>query len=216
MTLLEALRLGRTAMGWPIVDRLRLQCRLVEYFLENAVRIPGCPFLEGTLCRVYETRPYGCRAYGLWSGQAHERQARASAAAKKAVHKAWHGLGIELPRQVTHHRPAYCHQVRARMGPPVSDQDLEAIGREVRALSARLGPWDQEFQTHYSGDLGFMLTVALLGMNTALQAKVEVTREILGRGKCGITDQWTGLARATVLGWGDETSATSRNRVQSR
>jgi hypothetical protein len=183
MSLIEAVRVHRALdrLSAPAAGRVRR--RLIEYFFLNPVRIMGCPFLETSACLIYEDRPLGCRAYGLWSPKAYRKLSEASTRAQEQAGLAWQNLGIALPYSVTGFRPAYCRNVRTLDGVPVGDDALEKVNIEVGRLDRELSPWSEEFGVKYSGDLSFLVAAGLSDFRSALRDKVAVVREYLEHGR---------------------------------
>jgi hypothetical protein len=183
MTLAEACRLAARIREWPDEERRDVVVRLVEYFYLNAVRIVGCPFLGEASCLAYPGRPFGCRAYGLWSSESYRRQSRTAAEGKKAVNKAWAGLGVELPRMVLEHHPPYCREVRVEAGRKITDDELDAVNRKISELDRSLEPASNEFGRKFGSDLSFVYAAELSGFEAALKNKVAVVREYLELGR---------------------------------
>jgi Fe-S-cluster containining protein len=183
MGLIEALRLMADFDGMTDDRRQALILKCVEYFFLNPVRIMGCPFLEGIDCLVYANRPFGCRAYGLWSPSFYRRRQESAARSKKAVVRAWTSLGVTLPRAVADHRPRYCREVKTVSGPAPDDAAIEAVNLRIQTLDESLGHSSRVFAQTYASDLSFLLTADLLGFEAALQHKVTVVREYLDRGE---------------------------------
>ena len=157
--------------------------RLAEYFFLNPVRIMGCPFLVRKGCLIYSHRPFGCRAYGLWSASAYAKQAEKSRAAKKQVNRAWLSLGIKIPREVTGHRLPYCREVKPMDGKAVDDRLLEEVSREIGKLDLNLAAKSKYFTDRLFNDLSFLTVNQYLDENAALKNKVAVVREFLENGK---------------------------------
>ena len=111
MSLVEASLLAAAIASRPAEVQTGTVLRIVEYFMLNAAQIMGCPFLEDKACLVYPARPFGCRAYGLWSPRAYRLQSEQAVKAKKLVAKAWASLGVKLPKEVLNHKPQYCLDV---------------------------------------------------------------------------------------------------------
>jgi Fe-S-cluster containining protein len=182
MTLLEAARIWDALDRQPAVDAGRIASRLAAYFLINAARIPGCPFLDDSTCSIYGLRPFGCRAYGLYSAKAYRRRTRDSARNAAAVAKAWAGLGIQLPAEVTEHQPSYCRRVRVQDGSTVNDDTLAEIEAAIVEKNRSLGEAAQVFDQTYGSDLSHLVAAEAFGGREALRHKVLVVREHLTGG----------------------------------
>ena len=183
MSLMEAALLMQAIDALPPSVGAGIHSRLLSCFFLNAVRITGCPFLENTDCQVYAHRPFGCRAYGLWSTVEYQRQVKASNQAQKAVQKAWGGLGVTLPREVTRHRPPYCRDVTVSGSESIDDAGLSDLGRQIEGLNQRLDPEAGTFASKFSSDLSFLVAAEGMGYDAALQNKVTIVREYLASGE---------------------------------
>ena len=183
MTLLEAGRLMDRVKNMDPIEHRSLLKRLVSYFHLNAARIMGCPFLSDQMCLVYNERPFGCRAYGLWSPQYYRRQAQAALQSRKAVRQAWASMGVRLPQEVLEHQPPYCRDVALEGEGRVTDQDLREVEKSLRELNGRLGVPARDFDHRFYSDLGFLLTAAIWGLDTALKNKVSVVKEYTATGQ---------------------------------
>jgi len=183
MGLTEAGLLFRRLAAEPPDDLRRLVRRIVEYFFLNPVRLMGCPFLDDQVCLVYADRPFGCRAYGLWSPRAYRRLVEGGRGAQMQVQKAWASLGVTLPGTVVNYRPSYCRFVTPVNGAGVDDRFLDEIQGRIKELDRRLGPPAGEFSQKYHHDLSFLLTASLLGYDQSLRNKLSVVREHLDHGR---------------------------------
>jgi Fe-S-cluster containining protein len=126
MSLIEAGICAQRAL-WPWRIRFKQQAhrRLIEYFLINAARISACPFLQNSGCLIYDHRPFGCRAYGLWSPETYQPKQEAAQQAQSVVAQAWAGLGIRLPENVIGHNLPYCNHVKPLGVHSVTDDDIK-------------------------------------------------------------------------------------------
>ena len=182
MSLVEACRLVYRLRAMPRETSLGLNIKMVRYFFLNAARTMGCPFLDSQGCLVYEDRPFGCRAYGLWSKETYGRQVEGALAAQQKVKQAWAGLGITLPEKVVNHRIPYCTHVRPTEPLEAGDLILEEVREEVWALDRSIGPTANEFNQTYFNDLSYLFVTVLFGREMALKQKVGVVREFLASG----------------------------------
>ncbi|MBU2550596.1 MAG: hypothetical protein KKB20_19465 [Proteobacteria bacterium] len=182
MSLLEACRLFDAVVALPEPTGRDLLLRCLDYYFLNPVRIMGCPFLQDAGCLLYADRPFGCRAYGLWSPGRYRRQRDQAEKGQKAVQKAWLNLGVTLPRSVVNHRPPYCRDVSTADGSTIYDRELEAVRQGLDDLDRRLGAEGLAFSRHFVGDLSFLTASILLGREAALHGKVAVVREALRGG----------------------------------
>ena len=183
MSLMEAAYAINGLIALEKSTQKRAWLKLTEYFLVNAARITACPFLDQGGCLIYNRRAFGCRAYGLWSPNAYATKQKDAQQAQAVVAQAWAGLGIQLPKSVTSHSLPYCNQVTPQDGLAITDQDLNAIERDIRALDRRLAPHSKRFAAEFQNDLSFAIVVGQMGLQPALRAKVAVTRELTTTGK---------------------------------
>ncbi len=179
MSWTEAGRLLHCLEETPGEQRSRIILRVIEYYFLNAARIMGCPFLENSGCLFYAQRPFGCRAYGLWSPSVYRRQADTAVQEKKKVEQAWASMGITIPKAVLHHRPPYCRHVKTSDGGGIGDEALKDIGRRIQALDQTTERQAAEFARDYFNDLSFLLAADYLGRNAVIREKVTVVREFL-------------------------------------
>jgi Fe-S-cluster containining protein len=112
--------------------------KTIKYFFLNAVRIGNCPFLHHNVCRIYEDRPFTCRAYGLWSKACYEVLVAKNKRAKEPVRAAWKTLGVKLPADVVAYQPAHCEHVTITSDGPITDAELDLIQAEVFSLDSDL------------------------------------------------------------------------------
>jgi Fe-S-cluster containining protein len=183
MSLVEALSAIQLLIDMAPLRRAKLSRGLVRYFFLNAVEIGSCPFLGGNSCLIYDNRFFGCRAYGLWSGQYYEEQAEHSREAKRMSQTLWQGLGVSLPQEVVEFSVPYCPHVELEENGSVNDRRLLEILNTVGAISGLLTPWHELFRERYFSDLSFLLASLTLGMDEAIQLKFEIVRDMLARGK---------------------------------
>lgn len=183
MSLVEASLIQEFMNTLPDDKQFALIKKLVEYFFLNATRIMGCPFLGDHACGIYEFRPFGCRAYGMWSESAYNKMSGMAVEAQNRVRQAWAGMGIDLPEEVTGYRPAYCRDVEFENGPGPGDDLLNDIEKKIHEENARLQPWSVEFGHKYGADLSFLYSASLLGYNSALRNKVNIVEDLLDRGE---------------------------------
>ena len=182
MTLVEASGIMKILDLPRRKDQNALLGKIMEYYFLNAVMIKGCPFLNQGACLVYLDRPFGCRAYGLWSAGHYRRRQEGALAGKKAVHRSWEQLGIVLPKAVTNFSPPYCRSVKPLPGADLDDQRLASLGSEIQALDRNLAGQAQEFSKRYYNDLSFLVTAGLIGYDAALRNKVAIVKEYLATG----------------------------------
>ena len=182
MTLVEALSAIHLLVDMTPAMRVKLSRGLVRYFFLNAVEIGSCPFLEGDSCLIYDNRFFGCRAYGLWSGQYCEEQVVRSREVKRISQKQWQELGVSLPQEIVEFNLPYCPHVEVEENGRVDDQRLLHILDTVGTISGQLEPWHGSFRERYFSDLSFLLASLMLGVHQAIQLKFEIVRDILSSG----------------------------------
>ncbi|MBW1793130.1 MAG: YkgJ family cysteine cluster protein [Deltaproteobacteria bacterium] len=155
--------------------------KTIKYFFLNAVRIDNCPFLHHNSCRIYQDRPFTCRAYGLWSKAYYEVLVAKNKKAKEPVRAAWETLGVKLPDDVVTYQPAYCDHVTMTSGGPITDAELDLIQAEVFTLDSDLEQGMRQFRQVFFFDPNFLLTSTIIGYRSCLVEKVTVVREYLSK-----------------------------------
>lgn len=190
MTFLEALQVLRVILSWPPSDRFNAISKLVRYFFCNALEISSCPFLQGQTCLIYPDRFFGCRTYGLWSGDYYRNLADQNRQGKRILRQQWENLGISLPGEVLSFEIPYCSRVETEPPVEISDEMLSAASDRIDALSRVLNPWDREFRGNYFSDLSFFLTGLQFSPREALRLKYFITRDII------LDKDWTRLDQA--------------------
>ena len=188
-SLLESLAALQRLRRMPARQRHKVHSKIIEYFFINPAQVTACPFLEEKRCIIYEDRFFGCRAYGLWSPQHYEKMARQNRQAKLALAQQWRKLGINLPDKVLDYRVPYCLDVAVAGGARINDGELEQISHQIEALSGQLSPWHNLFRRKYFADLSFLTTAAMYGINSVLQMKVDIVREITSAGSRHLLNQ---------------------------
>jgi Fe-S-cluster containining protein len=153
--------------------------KTVTYFFLNAVRIDRCPFLHHNACRIYEDRPFTCRAYGLWSRAYYDELVATNRRAKEPVRAAWKTLGIKLPDDVVAYQPAHCDRVTMTSGGPITDAELDLVQAEIFSLDSNLEQGMRQFRQVFFSDPSFLLTCTIIGYESCLVEKVAVAREYL-------------------------------------
>ena len=182
MSLLEALAAIQLLLEMKPDQRLRMRNRLLCYFFLNPAKILTCPFLEGHDCLVYQERFFGCRAYGLWSREYYQKQAKRSRQAKLLSQQQWQKLGVVLPQEVVGFHLDYCSQVELEGDVAVNDELLVQTSDVIDSISAQLVPWHEQFRQQYFSDLSFLLASISLGQQQAIQLKFEIVRDTLSTG----------------------------------
>ena len=163
-------------------DRNELLRKIMAYYFLNPVMILGCPFLEGKNCCIYQDRPFGCRAYGLWSFGHYRRRQEQGLSGKKQVRRSWEQLGVILPKAVTAFSLPYCRSVRPLPGVDLDDRGLVDLENEIQSLDRNLPVPAREFSKRYYNDLSFLVTADLIGYDSALRNKVAIVKEYLAAG----------------------------------
>ena len=182
MTTLEALgwiRLLLELSDEELTEKLR---KFVEFYFRNPVQLSGCPFLEEGGCTVYESRTFGCRAYGLWSQKLGNMRTRESRKEKKALRQMWKRFGIELPADIIEFELDYCDKVETLSDSPPSDDDLMELLQQVYDMDASLKELQEKFENEYHSDFSLLMAALTLGMKKALLEKFAVVKEIVQNG----------------------------------
>jgi hypothetical protein len=197
MSFLEALQVISVLESWPPAERLKMIRKIARYFLGNALEISSCPFLHGQDCLIYPDRFFGCRAYGLWSGDYYQSLAEQNRQGKRVLQQQWEKMGISLPEEVLSWEIPYC--VRVETDPPVmiTDKRLSGFSDRIENLTGELSPWDREFMEKYFSDLSFFLTGLQFGPQEAVRLKYFITRDIIQKADWTLMDQ--ALSRVTDL-----------------
>jgi hypothetical protein len=182
MSLLEGLAATQLLLEMKPDQRLQVSNRLLRYFFLNPVEILSCPFLEGHDCLVYQERFFGCRAYGLWSREYYQKQAKRSRQAKLLGQQQWQRLGVALPQEVVDFHLNYCPHVELEGDVAVNDEVLVQTSDVIESISGQLVPWHDQFRQEYFSDLSFLLASIALGLQQAIQLKFEIVRDILSTG----------------------------------
>ena len=182
MSLLEGLAATQLLVEMKPDQRLQVSNRLLRYFFLNPVEILSCPFLEGHDCLVYPERFFGCRAYGLWSREYYQKQAKRSRQAKLLGQQQWQRLGVTLPQEVVDFHLDYCPHVELEGDVSANDELLVQISDVIESISAQLVPWHDQFGQEYFSDLSFLLASVSLGLQQAIQLKFEIVRDIQSTG----------------------------------
>jgi hypothetical protein len=190
MTFLEALQVFRVMQSWPPSERLNAINKIIRYFFGNALGISSCPFLQGLDCLIYPDRFFGCRAYGLWSGDYYQNLADQNRQGKLVLRQQWENLGIALPNEVLSFEIPYCSRVETEPPVVINDKMLSSASDRIDDLSGALNPWDREYREKYFSDLSFFLTGLQFGPQEAVRLKYFITRDII------LDKDWTRLDQA--------------------
>ena len=182
MTLLEACRIISHLCGPKRLDLEENIVKILEYFSFNPVKIMGCPFHSSDGCEIYRIRPFGCRAYGLWSPDAYRNMSESSFAAQKQTAAAWQSIGVSLPEEVVNHRPPYCEKVQIINRDLINDASLQRINREIIELDQKLTPESEIFRDSYYADLSFFIAACSWGYSEAPRLKAVIVKEFLETG----------------------------------
>jgi len=177
----EFLHLDRALGRLPRDVRTETMEKTTKYFFLNAVRIDDCPFLHHNICRIYQDRPFTCRAYGLWSKAYYEVLVAKNRKAKEPVHAAWETLGIKLPDDVVAYQPAYCDHVTITSGGHVTDAEMDLIQAEIFSVDSDLEQGMSRFRQMFFSDPSFLWTSTIIGYQSCLVEKVIVVREYLSQ-----------------------------------
>ena len=153
--------------------------KTITYFFLNAVRIDTCPFLHHDACRIYEDRPFTCRAYGLWSKAYYDKLVATNRRAKEPVRKAWKTLGVKLPDDVIAYQPAHCDRVTITFGGPIADEELDLVQAQIFSLDNNLEQGMSQYRQVFFSDPGFLLTSTIIGYESCLVEKVKAARQYL-------------------------------------
>ena len=132
---------------------------------------------------IYQDRFFGCRAYGLWSREYYQKQAKRSRQAKLLSQQQWQRLGVSLPQEIVDFHLDYCPHVELEGDVSVNDELLVQTSDMIDSISAQLVPWHDQFRQEYFSDLSFLLASISLGLQQAIQLKFEIVSDYLANGK---------------------------------
>jgi len=200
MTWLEALQWAGLIRQMPADARTRSLKKFLEFYLTNPVRTFGCPFLENGACGIYELRPFGCRAYGLWSPDFGKERTRKSRQDRKALRQMWQKFGLKLPPQTVEFELDYCDKVRCADEKSISDSQLMDILQRIYELDQALPDLQIKFEAEYHSDFSFLMASLVLGYRKAVFGKFAVIKEMVQQGTDERLNQMLGRVTAEVLG----------------
>jgi len=199
MTWLEALQLIRVIQEMPADARTRIQLKFLEFYLTNPLRHSGCPYLEKGACRIYEWRPFACRAYGLWSAEFRKVRTEKSRQDGKTLLHMWQRFGLALPPEIVQFEIDYCGKVDCTADNGRSDVQLMATLQGIYKLDAMQAELQMKFENHYHSDVSLLLTALSLGYKKAVLGKFAVIKEMAQQGTAERLEQMLGKATAKVL-----------------
>ncbi len=199
MTWLEALQWIRAIQEMPADAQTPTLLKFLEFYLTNPIRRSGCPFLEKGICRIYEWRPFACRAYGLWSAEFGKERTEKSRQDRKTLLQMWQNFGLVLPPEIVQFEIDYCGQVDCTTDNGRSDDQLMAVLQEIYQLDAMQAELQMKFENDYHSDFSLLLTALSLGYRKAVLGKFAVIKEIVQQGTEERLVQMLGKATVEVL-----------------
>ena len=199
MTLLEALQWIRVIQEMPADVRTQTLLKFLEFYLTNPIRHSGCPFLEKGTCRIYEWRPFACRAYGLWSPEFGNVRTEKSRQDRKALSQMWQNFGLVLPPEIVQFEIDYCDKVDCATDSGRSDDRLMTVLQEIYQLDEEQAELRMKFENEYHSDVSLLLTALMLGYKKAVLGKFAVIKEIVQQGTEERLEQMLCKAAAEVL-----------------
>ncbi len=199
MTWLEALHWIDLIQQMPDDAREKILQTFLEFYLTSPIRSNGCPFLKNGACGIYESRPFACRAYGLWSSEYGTARTQESRQDRKALRQMWHNFGLELPPQTVESEIDYCDKVCCTAENLISDSQLMDILQQVYGLDQGLAELQAQFEAEYHSDFSFLIASLALGYRKAVLGKFAVIKEIVQQGTEERLEQMLGKAAAGVL-----------------
>jgi Fe-S-cluster containining protein len=182
VSFLEGLQAIQKMQEMPSALRLDLSQKLIRYFFVNPVKITYCPFLQDQECLIYADRPFGCRAYGLWSKKFYRQLFEQNRQAKLLLGHQWEKLGVTLPAEVVEFQVPYCSFVCSDSFNPMSDAFLLNAWDDIDKLSQTLQPGHHLFQTTFFSDLSFLFVGMTFGPTKAVHFKVQIVQEMIQSG----------------------------------
>lgn len=110
------------------------------YFLEMVDLNVKCPFVnpEDNTCLVYPARPFTCRGYGLYEGDAPKTRDEM----KQLAEKYKKDYGLILPEEVVNYELPRCGRVKAADGKKIVPELLKISIADVARLEAGLFPME--------------------------------------------------------------------------
>ncbi|UCD90862.1 MAG: YkgJ family cysteine cluster protein [Desulfobacterales bacterium] len=183
MTLLEALAIIQSMMDMPASDRKGLIQKISGYFFINPIEITSCPFLNGQDCLIYSDRPFGCRAYGLWSPAYYKKVAEQSRQVKTDLQKQWERYGVLLPKKVCDFFMPYCLSIKIADSAWIDDKMLLKISNEIEAISEGLERWHHVFAQIYFCDFSFLAAAMMFGTTESVRMKFRLVNDIIATGE---------------------------------
>jgi Fe-S-cluster containining protein len=199
MTWLEALQWIDLIQQMPDDVREKILQTFLEFYLTNPIRSDGCPFLRNGACGNYESRPFACRAYGLWSFEYGTARTHESRQDRKALRQIWHNFGLELPAQTVESEIDYCDKVYCTAENLISDSQLMDILQQVYGLDQGLAELQAQFEAEYHSDFSFLMAALALGYRKAVLGKFAVIKEIVQQGTEERLGQMLGRANVEFL-----------------
>lgn len=200
MTWMEAVQWIRLIQEMPADARTKILKKFLAFYLTNPLRSAGCPFLENGACGIYESRPFACRAYGLWTPEFGKVRTQKSRQDRKALLQMWQKFGLELPLQTVEFEIDYCDQVFCTTEKSMSDSQLMDILQQIYELDQGLAELQTKFEAEYHSDFSFLIASLALGYRKAVLGKFAVIKEMVQQGTEERLEQMLGSAAAEVLG----------------
>jgi len=182
MTWMEALQWSGVIQEMSAEARTRILQKFLEFYLTNPIRHAGCPFLENGACRIYELRPFACRAYGLWGPELGKVRTQKSRQDRNALLQMWQKFGLTLPPATVEFEIEYCDKVRCATEESISDSWMMDILEQVYRLDQALPGLQTKFEAEYHSDFSFLIASLALGYRKAVLGKFAVIKEIVMQG----------------------------------
>ena len=199
MTWMEAVQWIRLIQEQPADARTKILRKFLTFYLTNPLRPAGCPFLENGYCGIYESRPFACRAYGLWTPEFGKVRTQKSRQDRKALLQMWQKFGLELPPQAVEFEIDYCNQVCCTDAKSISDSQLMDILQQIYKLDQGLVELQTKFEGEYHSDFSLLIASLVLGYRKAVLGKFAVIKEMVQQGTEERLEQMLGKATAVVL-----------------
>ena len=199
MTWMEAVQWIRLIQEMPADARTKILKKFLAFYLTNPLRSAGCPFLENGACGIYESRPFACRAYGLWTPEFGKVRTQKSRQDRKALLQMWQKFGLELPLQTVEFEIDYCDQVFCTTEKSMSDSQLMDILQQIYELDQGLAELQTKFEAEYHSDFSFLIASLALGYRKAVLGKFAVIKEMVQQGTEERLEQMLGKVTAELL-----------------
>lgn len=157
------------------------------YFLEMVDINIKCSFVnpEDNTCLVYPVRPFTCRGYGLYQGEAPKGRDEMRQLAEKYKND----YGIDLPEEVVNYELPNCGKVKAADGVKIVPQLLKISIADVARLESGLFPVEIVDSEYTFVPFPTHLALTILGEG-ARARRHKVMKEYLDNGESSLLNSY--------------------------